>query len=223
METSEKKNTLRILHVDDDLCFLEVSKQILSMENNFKIDNVESVDDAFKKMEQQTYDAVVSDYEMPQKNGLDFLQKLRDKNNQIPFILLTGKGREEVAVKALNLGADRYLSKNGSPETVYCELADAINKTVSRNKAEEIVRKSEERYRELANSVPEMVFESDLTGKITYISQRAIDFTGFTNEELFGKNMLDFLVPEDQKKRSHLPTSTHNIEKRQRARARSSN
>jgi PAS domain S-box-containing protein len=45
-----------------------------------------------------------------------------------------------------------------------------------------------------------MVFECDLTGKIIYISQRAIDFTGFTNEELEGRNMLDFLVPEDRKR-----------------------
>ncbi len=79
METSEKKNTLRILHVDDDLCFLEVSKQILSMENNFEIEDASSVDEAFKKMEQQSYDAVVSDYEMPQKNGLEFLKELREQ------------------------------------------------------------------------------------------------------------------------------------------------
>ena len=69
-----------------------------------------------------------------------------------------------------------------------------------RKNAEDIVRKSEERYRELANSVTEMVFESDLTGKITYISQRAMAFTGYTNEELEGRNILDFLVPEDRKR-----------------------
>jgi len=44
-----KKDSLHILHVDDDVCFLEVSKQILSMENNFEIESVTSVDEAFKK------------------------------------------------------------------------------------------------------------------------------------------------------------------------------
>jgi CheY-like chemotaxis protein len=72
-----KKISLRILHVDDDVCLLEVSKQILTMENNFEIDNVTSVEEAFKKMEQQPFDAIVSDYEMPRKDGLDFLQELR--------------------------------------------------------------------------------------------------------------------------------------------------
>jgi DNA-binding response OmpR family regulator len=117
---SNKKTITRVLHVDDDLCFLEVSKQILSIENNYEIDNTTQVADAFKKMEQQRYDVVVSDYEMPQKNGLDCLKELREQNNQTPFILFTEKGREDVAVKALNLGADSYINKNGSPETVYC-------------------------------------------------------------------------------------------------------
>ena len=86
-----------------------------------------------------------------------------------------------------------YKLPNGNIIAIYNDITE-------RKKAEEIMKKSEERYRELANSVTEMVFESDLTGKITYISQRAIDFTGFTNEELLGKNMLDFLVPEDRKR-----------------------
>ncbi len=60
-----------------------------------------------------------------------------------------------------------------------------------RKKNEEIVRKSEARYRELANFLPEIVFEADLTGKITFFSQRAFEETGFTAEELEkGINML---------------------------------
>jgi PAS domain S-box-containing protein len=300
------------------------------MENNFDIDNATSVDEATKKMERESYDVVVSDYEMPQKNGLDFLKEIRENNNQISFILFTGKGREDVAVKALNLGADRYLNKNGSPETVYCELADAIKKTVEqkksaqllaasnskyrllvekslqgimiaqnaplriafanvamgkmlgykpeeftslspeeisalihpedraaffsrfrnrlegkeaennyefravrkdgsliwmeafasaieynrqpavqamfldideRKKGEEAVKKSEARYRELANFLPEIVFETDLSGKITFFSQTAFELTGYTPEELEeGMNMLQFVVPEDRER-----------------------
>ena len=68
-------------------------------------------------------------------------------------------------------------------------------------KTEEIIRKSEARYRELANLLPEIVFETDITGKITFFSQRAFEITGFTPEELAkGVNMLSFVVPEEREK-----------------------
>jgi PAS domain S-box-containing protein len=131
-----KKDCLHILHVDDDRCFLEVSKQILTMENNFEVEGALSVDEAFEKLEKRAYDAVVSDYEMPMKNGLQFLKELREKKNDVPFILFTGKGREEVAIQALNWGTNRYINKNGPPETVYAELAHAIVSSVEKANAE---------------------------------------------------------------------------------------
>lgn len=134
---------------------MEVTQQLLTMENHFDVDIVTSVDEALKKMENQTYDAIVSDYEMPQKNGLDFLKSIREQENEIPFILFTGKGREEVIVKALNLGADRYINKHGSPEVVYCELADAIIKTVERKKSRQNLKTSAENYRLLFESIDE--------------------------------------------------------------------
>ena len=92
--TSEKKGSLHILYVDDNRIAVEVSKQILTMENNFEIETASSVDEAFQKIERQPFDAVISDYEMPQKNGLDFLKELRQQQKDIPFILFTVKGRE---------------------------------------------------------------------------------------------------------------------------------
>ena len=81
---------------------------------------------------------------MPGKNGLEFLKELRDSGNDIPFVIFTGKGREEVAIQALNLGADQYLNKGGTPETVYGELAHSIRKIVGSDRAEEAFKKSEE-------------------------------------------------------------------------------
>jgi PAS domain S-box-containing protein len=136
-------------------------------------------------MQKESYDAVVSDYEMPQKNGLDFLKELREQKRDIAFILFTGKGREDIAVKALNLGADSYISKNGSPETVYCELADAINKTVERKKSRELLAKSESKYHALVeNSLQgisilqtaplRLVFANEAMGKILGYSQQEL-------------------------------------------------
>src|SRR4030067_1130265 len=93
-KSADNKGRLHILHVDDDLSVLEVSKQILEMDANFEVDTVTSVDEAFSKLRTQPYDAVISDFEMPTKNGLEFLKHLREKKNVIHFILFTGKGQE---------------------------------------------------------------------------------------------------------------------------------
>ncbi len=76
---------------------------LLDLDSSIKIENACYADDGLKKLSLKKYDIVVSDYEMPQKDGLQFLKELREAKNEISFILFTGKGREEVAIKALNL------------------------------------------------------------------------------------------------------------------------
>jgi DNA-binding response OmpR family regulator len=137
---SVQQESLHILHVDDDASFLKVSKMILELENKFEIDTATSVDEAFCKLKTQPYDAIIYDYGMLTKNGLDFLKELREQKNNIAFIIFTGRGTKETVINALNLGADYYVSKSGSPEAVYCELADAICMTVARKKEARFMR-----------------------------------------------------------------------------------
>ena len=126
------------MHVDDDQPFQEITKlMLLDLNSCFEIDQAFCVDEGLKKLSVSSYDVVVSDYEMPQKDGLEFLKELRVKNNSIPFILFTGKGREEVAIKALNLGADGYYNKLGSPRTVFGELAHGIQQSVTARRNEQ--------------------------------------------------------------------------------------
>jgi DNA-binding NtrC family response regulator len=137
-EHADHENCFYILHVDDDLCSLDVSKRILEIEGKFEVDTALTVEEAFQKMGQKKYDAVISDYEMPRQDGLSFLKALRDQQNNIPFVLFTGKGREDVAIKALNLGSDAYINKIGNPETVYDELSDALVKTIERKQSKKL-------------------------------------------------------------------------------------
>jgi PAS domain S-box-containing protein len=201
-EKTFHKRSLRILHVDDDPCLLDVSKQILSMEPNFEIDTAISVDEAFRKMEKQTYDVVVSDYEMPLRNGLDFLKELREQGKDVPFILFTGKGREEVVVKALNLGADRYINKYGPPETVYCELTDAINKIVDRKKATELLLASESKYRTLVETSLEgiLVTKADPL-RLVFANKAMGKILGYSVKELLSlspERIMGCVYPEDR-------------------------
>ena len=181
-----KAEAIKVLHVDDDQGFLKVAKQCLETQGEFEVDTGSSVNEALEKLKKTHYDVVVSDYQMPSKDGLEFLEELREKGNTVPFIVFTGKGREEIAIKALNLGADQYIDKLGDPETVYCELAHSIRVAVERKKAEEALFAERDRletvtrnvgaglaiiskdYRTLwANDVLKQIF-GDVEGKICY-------------------------------------------------------
>jgi PAS domain S-box-containing protein len=195
---------IKILHVDDDPCILEVSKQILEVENNFEVDTALSVEEAFKRMEKQSFDVVVSDYVMPQKNGLQFLQELREKRNLIPFIMFTGKSREEVAVKALNLGADGYYNKQGSPETVFGELSHGIHLAAERMKAKSALEESEKRYRTLMEQAAEAIFVHDTKGQVVDVNQHACKSLGYTREELLSMNLADIDAEATENKKGGL-------------------
>ena len=149
-----KTALIRVLHVDDDQLLLEVSKQILSLEGCFEIENVLCVDDAFQKLSLGSYDVILSDYEMPQKDGLQFLKELKEQKSTIPFILFTGKGREEVAIKALNMGAVGYYTKQGDIETVYGELAHGIKTAYELKKVKEQRRQQDLSRKILLDNIP---------------------------------------------------------------------
>jgi DNA-binding NtrC family response regulator len=126
LNINEPESLLRVLHVDDDNCFLNISKQILEMDGKIEVETAASVDEALDNLKQFHYDAIISDYEMPEKNGLQFLEELKKITKIPPFILFTKKERGSLAVKALSLGAFRCLTKNGDPEAVYSELTSCI-------------------------------------------------------------------------------------------------
>jgi len=154
-----KENIIRVLHVDDDALFLDISRKILmDIDKCFEIDFASCVDEAFKKIKQQKYDVIVSDYEMPWKNGLDFLKELREQKSRLPFILFTGKGREEVAIEALNLGADGYFDKQGSPETVYGELSHGIRMIKQRKETESALYETQIFMDSIINSTKDMIW-----------------------------------------------------------------
>jgi PAS domain S-box-containing protein len=190
IDSTEKK--IRVLHVDDELALLKVAKQCLEMQGPFRVDTASSVEEASAKLEKERYDAVVSDYQMPGKDGLEFLKELRESGNSVPFIMFTGKGREEVAIRALNLGANQYLNKTGETETVYTELAHTIAELAKTKKAEELLRLSEERYRNLFENAKDVIILFDLKGNVTSANKGAEEY-GFNKNEMLGKNMLKFV------------------------------
>jgi PAS domain S-box-containing protein len=191
LRISDTTNRIHILQVDDDACLLEVSKQVLQIESGFEIDTALSVQEAMQKMQTTCYDAIISDYEMKPTNGLEFLKELREKKNAIPFVLLTGRGREEVAIQALNLGADGYINKVGQPETVFGELTHIIQLAVDRTQAKQALQESEQRYHALMEQATIAILVHDTKGQIIEVNQQACKNLQYTKAELTKLSITD--------------------------------
>ncbi|MFA4876465.1 MAG: PAS domain S-box protein [Methanoregula sp.] len=135
---------IRVLYVDDELALHTATRTYLARTGEFIVDAVPSVQEAYENLEKSQYDVVVSDYQMPGTDGITFLQELRRNGSTIPFILFTGKGREDVVIDALNSGADFYLQKGGNIRAQYAELMHKIRAAVQRRQAEEAILRANE-------------------------------------------------------------------------------
>ena len=90
---------LSVLYVDDDPSLLNLGKIFLEMSGKLRIDTAASVGEALDKVQRRKYDGIISDYEMPGINGLEFLRHVRCHYRDLPFILFTGKGGKRLPLK----------------------------------------------------------------------------------------------------------------------------
>jgi len=186
-----------ILYVDDEPALLEVTKISLESGGEFAVDTCLSAEEALQRLGTVSYEAIISDYQMPGMDGLQFLKVLRERSPHMPFILFTGKGREEVAIEALNSGADFYLQKGGEPKSQFAELKNKVTQLVRRRAAEKALAESQEKYRDLVENLNEVPYIIDTAGIIRYISPMVRQF-GYTADEVTGRPVMDFVVAEDR-------------------------
>ncbi len=151
-----KQRRIKILHVDDEPDFLALTKAFLEREcANFSVDTATSVEEGIEMLKNGKYDVVVSDYQMPGMDGLDFLRNLQQNGSAIAFIIFTG--REEVVMEALNRGANGYLQKGGDITSMYGTLAQVIERGMKQvEKGKKLAEPKRERQRVL-HSVPTMI------------------------------------------------------------------
>jgi PAS domain S-box-containing protein len=181
---SHGSNATHVLHVDADPSVLQESKQNLKKIGGFEVDTATSVDQAIIKLKHQRYDAVISEYELPQKSGLELLKQLDEQLNRPPFIIFTNKSSEETAVKALNMGANGYINKQGGSQAVYSELAQRITALVSKYRAEMKIKQNDA----LLRSVYEHSFDAIIVGaadeSILSANQAACKLFGLSENEI---------------------------------------
>ncbi|MFB6089582.1 MAG: PAS domain S-box protein [Halobellus sp.] len=195
--TGETDETIRVLHLDDDPDFAELAATFLERESErIEVVTESSPAEALRRIEEGVVDCVVSDYDMATMNGLEFLESVREDDDELPFILFTGKGSEEIASEAISRGVTDYLQK-GTNTDRYTVLANRIENAVSKHRAEREVEKRSEWYGRILEHSSDYVMVVDGMGKVKYISPAVERVMGYDPEELIGMDAFETIHPED--------------------------
>jgi PAS domain S-box-containing protein len=200
--TYSRVNTMiSLLYVDDEPDLLTIARLFLEKSGEFKVATLSSAQEALADPKIWSYDAIVSDYQMPGMDGIAFLKAVRKRSSDIPFILFTGRGREEVVVEAINNGADSYIQKGGNPQAQFAELSHRIGQAVARRRAEQLRTESEKRLLDIINFLPDATFAIDHSGTVIAWNRAMESMTGQSSAEMMGKGNYEYAVPFYGKRR----------------------
>ncbi|WP_310895772.1 PAS domain S-box protein [Haloarcula terrestris] len=175
---------MRVLHVDDEPDFADLTAEYLErMMDCFSVDTATRIDDAIADRPQDTYDCIVSDYDMPGTDGLEFLQMIRADAPKFPFILYTGKGSEEIAAEAISAGVTDYIQKEPGT-TQYTILANRVQNAVEARRDEQQVI----RGHRAMNAAWDGISTLDHEGRFTYLNDAYAETFGYERDALLGEH-----------------------------------
>jgi PAS domain S-box-containing protein len=178
----------RVLYIDDESALLTLTQIYLKEEADLDVEISSSAEEGLAMLKASAFDAIISDYDMPDMDGIEFLKHVREYDLSIPFIVFTGKGREEVAIEALNNGADFYIQKGGEPRTLFAELANAIRHLVRRSNAERNATLTEQQLKVFLDSLSDLAFIKGPDMALLYANTAYMNYLGLSSiEEIIGK------------------------------------
>jgi PAS domain S-box-containing protein len=184
--------SINVLLVDDDeddflltsACFNDVDRW------NFSLTWCPTYQDALQKIKTCKHDLYIFDFLLGERNGIDLLGEALENQCEEPIILLTGKGDDKIAVEALRLGAADYLVKSELEPQI---LERSIRYALERTNVLKALRQSERRYKRIFEESKDMLFISDMSGKILDCNQAAVQLTDYDASELPGRLLPEFL------------------------------
>ncbi|MEI6293289.1 MAG: response regulator [Methanomicrobiales archaeon] len=197
MQRKIRYNMIQVLYVDDEPGLLEIGKLFLERTNDIKVETLNSATQGLDQLDLMRYDVIVSDFQMPHMDGIEFLKLVRSAKGDIPFILFTGKGREEVVIEAINSGADFYLQKGGEPKAQFAELAHKIRQLVRRTNVEGMLQQNETWFQTIIRHSDEIIALLNRDGVIIFASPPIQPMLGYKAMSMTGKKLLDFIHPDD--------------------------
>jgi PAS domain S-box-containing protein len=168
-----------VLYVDDEPMLLELAKIFLERTGDFRVDTVTSAPAALDTLTRTSYDCIIADYQMPLMDGIVFLKTVRSRGNIAPFIIFTGKGREEVVIEALNSGADFYLQKGGDPKAQFVELAHKIRQAIQ-------IKIAQKTMQDLVQGAPIPEFVIDASHRVLFWNRALEEYSGITAVDIVG-------------------------------------
>jgi tetratricopeptide (TPR) repeat protein/CheY-like chemotaxis protein len=184
-----------VLYVDDEPNLLAIGKLFLERSGEFTVDTKESVQEGLAVFGSRHFDAIISDYQMPEKDGIQFLKEVRSDYGDVPFILFTGRGREEVVIEAINSGADFYIQKGGDPKSQFAELAHKIKQAVMKKHAEASLRTSERLISDIIGFLPDATFAIDRKGTVIAWNWAMEGMTGVKARDIIGSSNYEYSIP----------------------------
>jgi diguanylate cyclase (GGDEF)-like protein len=225
IEVKNMTDKLDILVIDDDETDrMNVQRLLDSEDVNANVHEASDCSSGIAKMKSNNIDCVLIDYKLPDATGLEVLEELRGVNgNNVPLILLTGVGNEQLATEAMKKGASDYLSKSKlNGESLVRSINNAIQVRSFEKKvcvAELALADSEKSYRTIVETVSDVIFRLGPDQKVEFINP-AIRFFGYDPAELVGHSIEEFIdiPPNGQRFISKIatqavgPLSTSNLE-----------
>lgn len=172
---------IEVLHVDDDPRFLDLTQTFLDRElSNLTVYTDSDPTDVTDRIAEARPDCVVSDYDMPEMNGLELLEIVREQYPDLPFLLYTGKGSEEIAAEAINNGVTGYLQKGGPDQ--HRRLANRIDNAVEKYRATQ----DSERYSTVLRALGYPVYVVNDNAEFEYVNEPFSELTGYDRSEIIG-------------------------------------
>ncbi|NLW75202.1 MAG: PAS domain S-box protein [Methanomicrobiales archaeon] len=189
-----------ILYLDDERIILDLGREYLETEVGCKVDTTTSPDEAIALFTQNDYDCIISDYMMPDLSGVEFLKIVREKNSKIPFVFFTGKAELNVAIDAVNLGADFFLQKDPDPLLRLFELSRFITQSTTRYRKEIELEKREQLFRTVADYTYDWEYWTGIDGRFIYTSPSCERITGYSAQEFYNNPdlLISIIDPEDR-------------------------
>ncbi|MFC5135977.1 MULTISPECIES: PAS domain S-box protein [Haloferacaceae] len=178
--------TIRVLHVDDEPGLAEMVATFLEREDDrIEVRTEHDAEAGLRALTESEVDCVVSDYDMPGSDGIEFLRAVRGDHPELPFVLFTGKGSEEVASEAISAGVTDYLQKRSGTEQ-YALLANRIRNAVEATRAHELLAERTRRLETLIENLPGMIYRcrNEPRWPMETVEGETESLTGYASETL---------------------------------------